>query len=189
MNQLPTLTKEQQIQLSRKDIAKLIKEHLKQEYPNCVFSVGCQSYSGGGSITVCLMKSDRKIIRKYEDISEIAIARQKSFGYTEEQIKERQSEKYHQLGTLRHEYDETMWCNGVFLTEEGHKIIQRVVQISDVYNWDNSDPQSDYFDVHFYLNVNIGKWDTPFIENEQSSHETTKGQNPSVSCEGSKLDM
>ncbi len=29
-------------------------------------------------------------------------------------------------------------------------------------NHDNSDPQSDYFDVGHYVDANIGKWDKPF---------------------------
>jgi hypothetical protein len=30
-------------------------------------------------------------------------------------------------------------------------------------NHDNSDIQSDYFDVGWYVDVNIGKWDKPYI--------------------------
>jgi len=35
---------------------------------------------------------------------------------------------------------------------------------SDYYNYDNSDSQSDYFDVNFYLNIGIGRYDKPFKE-------------------------
>ncbi|CAB4130261.1 hypothetical protein UFOVP116_350 [uncultured Caudovirales phage] len=30
-------------------------------------------------------------------------------------------------------------------------------------NYDNSDIQSDYFDVGFYVSMNIGKWDQPYV--------------------------
>ena len=30
-------------------------------------------------------------------------------------------------------------------------------------NWDKSDIQSDYFNVGWYVDVNIGKWDKPYI--------------------------
>jgi len=30
-------------------------------------------------------------------------------------------------------------------------------------NHDNSDPQTDYFDVGWYVDVNIGKWNKPYI--------------------------
>lgn len=29
-------------------------------------------------------------------------------------------------------------------------------------NHDNSDPQTDYFDVGWYVDINIGKWDRPY---------------------------
>lgn len=29
-------------------------------------------------------------------------------------------------------------------------------------NHDNSDSQTDYFDVGWYIDINIGKWDTPY---------------------------
>jgi hypothetical protein len=31
-----------------------------------------------------------------------------------------------------------------------------------VGNHDNSDPQTDYFDVGWYIDINVGKWDKPF---------------------------
>lgn len=30
-------------------------------------------------------------------------------------------------------------------------------------NWDNSDIMTDYFDVGWYVKINIGKWDKPYI--------------------------
>lgn len=30
-------------------------------------------------------------------------------------------------------------------------------------NWDNSDIQTDYFDVGHYVEVNIGKWNKPYV--------------------------
>ena len=30
-------------------------------------------------------------------------------------------------------------------------------------NWDKSDIQTDYFNVGWYVDVNIGKWDKPYI--------------------------
>jgi hypothetical protein len=48
--------------------------------------------------------------------------------------------------------------NGVakaFLTE--------VLEAMNVGNWDKSDIQSDYFNVGWYVDVNIGKWNKPYI--------------------------
>jgi hypothetical protein len=30
-------------------------------------------------------------------------------------------------------------------------------------NYDNSDSMTDYFDVGHYVDLNIGKWDKPFV--------------------------
>jgi hypothetical protein len=30
-------------------------------------------------------------------------------------------------------------------------------------NWDKSDIQSDYFNVGWYVDVNIGKWNKPYV--------------------------
>jgi hypothetical protein len=48
--------------------------------------------------------------------------------------------------------------NGVakaFLTE--------VLEAMNVGNWNKSDIQSDYFNVGWYVDVNIGKWNKPYI--------------------------
>ncbi len=31
-------------------------------------------------------------------------------------------------------------------------------------NWDKSDPMTDYFNVGWYVDMSIGRWDTPFID-------------------------
>ena len=73
---------------------------------------------------------------------------------------------HHQLNnyTLLGDYNTLDWCNGVFLTERGHNMLKKVVEITNQYNWNNSDSQIDYFDVNFYLHLSIGRWDKPFIQ-------------------------
>lgn len=158
------LTKQEKYTMDLKDIAKQVKQQLKKEYPTCVFSITIERYSMGQSLHVSLMQSDFKIIRDFKDIPEIAflnIGR----GYTVEQIKERQKEKYHQLNHhfSNEEYDPDKWNNGVFLTKEGHDLFKRVCEIINQYNYNDSDIQTDYFDVNFYLSLNIGKWNKPYV--------------------------
>ena len=152
------LTKQQKYTMNIKDIAKQIKQQLKTEYPTCVFSVVIERYSMGQSLHVSLMQSD------FKDIPEIALLHIGT-GYTEEQIKQRQEEKHHQLNDyqLREEYDINKWCNGVFLTKEGHDLFKKVCEIINHYNYDDSDSMIDHFDVNFYLSLNIGKWNKPYI--------------------------
>jgi hypothetical protein len=46
------------------------------------------------------------------------------------------------------------------------KFLSEVLQVMNSGNHDNSDIQSDYFDVGWYVDVNIGQWDKPYIVTE-----------------------
>lgn len=41
--------------------------------------------------------------------------------------------------------------------------LSEVIAAMKIGNWDRSDIQSDYFDVGWYVDVNIGKWDKPYV--------------------------
>lgn len=43
------------------------------------------------------------------------------------------------------------------------KFLSEVYAAMMVGNHDNSDIQTDYFDVGWYVDINIGKWDAPYI--------------------------
>jgi hypothetical protein len=61
------------------------------------------------------------------------------------------------------------------LTEEGKKVMTRAREVAQTYNWDKSDPMTDYFDVNYYLHMGIGKWDKPYqeVEGKKSTSKTT----------------
>lgn len=42
------------------------------------------------------------------------------------------------------------------------KFLAEVYPILNEGNFDNSDPQTDYFHVGWYVDVNIGRWDKPY---------------------------
>ena len=42
-------------------------------------------------------------------------------------------------------------------------ILKQIWDIMNVGNYDRSDIMSDYFDVGFYVSLNIGRWDVPYI--------------------------
>lgn len=42
------------------------------------------------------------------------------------------------------------------------KIFENIKGAMMVGNWDKSDVQSDYFDVGWYIDINIGEYDSPF---------------------------
>lgn len=46
---------------------------------------------------------------------------------------------------------------------EAKDFLHEVIVAMNAGNHDNSDIQTDYFDVGWYIDVNIGKWDKPYI--------------------------
>jgi len=158
------LTRREKISLGTKEIAKRIRGQLKTEFPGCKFSVRMQSYSGGSSITVSMMKADRKMKLDFDHIDKGKIARALDSRYTMEELRKLQEKDDHQLNhyTLSGEFDSRHWCNGVFLTLQGHNLLRRVVQIQNEYNYDNSDSMTDYYSVNFSFSIELGKWDKPF---------------------------
>jgi hypothetical protein len=44
------------------------------------------------------------------------------------------------------------------------KFIDEIVTAMNIGNHNNSDIQTDYFDVGFYTNINIGSWNTPYVQ-------------------------
>jgi hypothetical protein len=153
------LTKHEKISLGTKEIAKLIRTQLKEEFPDCTFSVRMQSYSGGSSITVYLVKADRKIKLRFNEIPERALCSYHANRYTEDEIKRAQEREYHQLGHFYRDYDINSWNNGVFLTYQGYQLLKRVEQIADQYNYNDSDIQIDYYSVNFSFSLDLGNWE------------------------------
>lgn len=41
-------------------------------------------------------------------------------------------------------------------------VLKKIAEIAMEGNYDNSDIQSDYFDVGFYFNLAVGRWDKPY---------------------------
>jgi len=43
------------------------------------------------------------------------------------------------------------------------EIMRAIRSAMDLDNHDNSDPQTDYFDVGHYISINLGRWNKPFV--------------------------
>ena len=56
----------------------------------------------------------------------------------------------------------THWYKDHF-TGEVLELLKKVINAMMAGNHDNSDAMTDYFDVGWYIDVNIGKWDRPYI--------------------------
>jgi len=146
------ITEHEKIGILLNDISKAIKQQLKEEYPGCKFSIRTKFYSGGQSLSINIMKSNFKVILPIEEITQEAILRYvKNDGHrTLESLKEMQLKGYHQLSSYTDDvYNKNKWNNGTFLTEKGYKLVKRIGELSNKFNWDNSNSQIDNFDVKF----------------------------------------
>lgn len=136
------------------EIAKQTRETLKKEFPNCNFSVTLHKYSGGRTMTITLMNADFEAL-KGEDEAQLN-------SYQLMETFERRS------GTqiVNNEWEEIpegyALCNGALVSRKAWEVLHRAAEVGNSENWDNSDSQSDYFDVNYYLDINIGKWNKPF---------------------------
>lgn len=55
----------------------------------------------------------------------------------------------------------TYWYKEQF-TGQALAILEKAMPVLNMGNHDRSDIQSDYFDVGWYVNVNIGQWNKPY---------------------------
>lgn len=43
------------------------------------------------------------------------------------------------------------------------ELLEQIKMLANKNNYDNSDIMTDYFDVGYYFDLHIGKWDKPFV--------------------------
>lgn len=130
--------------LTTKDIAKLIRQELKEQFPDCKFSVTTDYFSGGSSITVALMQAPFE-------------------AFTEEG-KKKNKDGYHQVNEYYIEEDS-------YLTEQAKKTLQKAQQVMQQYNYSDCDGMIDYFNVNYYTHLEVGKWDKPFTIKHRTGKE------------------
>jgi hypothetical protein len=42
-------------------------------------------------------------------------------------------------------------------------IVEKIIEAMNAHNYCNSDSQRDYFDVGYYINFNLGRWNKPLV--------------------------
>ena len=144
--------------LNTKDITKLVRQKLKEEFPKCKFSISMQR---AGVIHISLMSAPFQAI-----ISDVR------WNYsTREIINEIPNKNGHcQLNEYRFndEYCDILDSrnngvnNGCRLTKEAWDTMARAYKILSSYNFDDSNGGIDYFHTNFYIHIHIGKWNKPF---------------------------
>jgi len=52
---------------------------------------------------------------------------------------------------------------GRYFSSSTLQIVEKIILAMNAKNHNNSDSQRDYFDVGYYVNFNIGRWNKPFV--------------------------
>jgi hypothetical protein len=127
------------------DIAKAVREFVKTKYPKSKFSVTTEKYSGGRSLSVTLMSAPFNPIvdDKFWSVST-------------------DNKKYYSINQFYIETSEA-------LSSEAKKVFSEIREFYNQFNYNNSDPQTDYFSVGFYETLAIGRWDKGFEQTASKS--------------------
>lgn len=148
---------------STTDIAKWIRQTLKETYKDMKFSVRTSLYAGGSSISVTIIENNRlRILRRVDEVSETEIllimdARNDSKDEVINFINSQLNSSNHQINQF---HIESAWS----FTKKGRELLIDINKIIQTHNHDNSDSQTDYFDVNYYVDFNLGSYDKPYVE-------------------------
>ncbi len=137
--------------LSRVEVAKLVRADIKAaiksgELPTAKYSVTCESYSGGGSLNVCV-----------SDVVKPGFVLMNA-------------------GRIQWDHENPNGghynCPSEHLSlhsEEASKLLKCIESIVGAYNYDGSDIQTDYFNVRFYSSVKFAwKWEATVRDAERA---------------------
>lgn len=135
------------------ELSREIKKRLDAAAPQCKWSVTKSDYSGGRSVKVALMAAPFAVFADEQD----------EHGATAKRDGYAQLNHYSFRPTNARNVEVDGYCsNGVRLTAKAWKVLKMADQIANARNYDNSDPMTDYFDVNFYFDLHVGKWNKPF---------------------------
>ena len=141
--------------LSTTEIAKIIRTKLKEKYPSCKFSVTSEYFAGGSSISISLMEAPFN-------------AMEHPGNDVDEDYKNACIDHFNKGHCQLNQYSfndadrEKRRNNGCVLTIECFEMLKDVISIVNSYNRSDCDSMIDYFNVNFYFDINLGKWDKPF---------------------------
>lgn len=120
--------------LDVKDIAKLIRKDLKKAFgKGNKFSVRISRFSGGQSIDITAKQVTDDLVYSYKELYE-----------------RNNLERLQWDNPDLYEYLNELYQKQQFLTDDVRKTIKAIV---DQYNYNESDPYTDYYDVGFYSHI------------------------------------
>lgn len=136
------------------DIAKATREFVKNKFPKTKWSITVDKFAGGQALRVYLISAPFNPIKDEQPWGE-AIG----------------GGKYLSVNQYSFEKSESY-------TDEAKKVLKSVRDFYNQYNYDNSDPMTDYTNVRFYETLGIGKYDKGFVQTEASKPNKPKPSLP-----------
>jgi len=132
------LTKSEKVAMSITDIAKAVRKDLKKEFGKDIkFSVRSQRFAGGSSLTVQIKKCAVDYIKSEEEFDEEYM----NFKLENPDVYKNLKLRYHR--------------NDIIAVKDDIK--ERIDNIVNYYNFDESEPMYDYFCVNFYYHGVSGR--------------------------------
>lgn len=152
--------------LSVKDIAKIIRHELKQKYKNAKFSITTDGNYLASNIDITLVADNKT---PYNDIETIKNSEgfKKYVEYWNMTDKEIETEIEH-IDSEITKFDRTHNINqyhidsDYLLNDYAKEMFSYIVDLCNSFNYNDSDSQVDYYDVGFYMDLRIGKYDKHF---------------------------
>lgn len=128
-----------------KEQVKEIRNNLKKAFPEIKFSVRGKDYT---EVQVTILESPYDFFNMINDYTPTNGMKK---------IWDKKPEKHHQVNQY---HIDRNWIG------KAKEILLKIYQLINKGNYDNSDSQRDHFDVGFYVSINIGEWDKPYIVNK-----------------------
>lgn len=117
---------------------KVIRQNLKQTFPNCKFSV--RKSSGGHSVDIALLKGP-----EFEVVTTRIHGEEREVNLNEGHT------------PINHHHLER------FYGEKNAQFFEKVTSIAKGDKWyDRSDIMTDYFDTAYYISISVGQWDKEY---------------------------
>lgn len=159
--------------LSITEIAKIIKQELKKKYPDCTFSVTTEGNCHYSGLNISLMKSKTNPFNSYDEAVKEMFDNPHTHIYDENKVSGLTELDKHNAEMAKKQIENTLEkqhtsINQYYIDDDyiindyAKEMFKYIVQLSNSFNYDDSDSMTDYFDTGFYDHYSIGKWGKSF---------------------------
>lgn len=140
--------------LGMADLAVIFRAYVKKHWPQCRFSVTRKHYD---SFSIALMQAPFSPWADLEDPEvKLEIERRK--------LENSHYDPEHPIREGHKQINHYHFESDLLLSTAAKALFKDICAFVQSYNFDYSDSQTDYFHTNFYLNLEIGKWNKPFVQ-------------------------